>query len=115
VTISTDPSPIDDQRVTKVPVRPRRTITWPFDFAFQEERFFLILSVFIGIFSALAVVCFRLAIEWFRLKMLGPRLTPSGPHLIIAPTLVGLLVAVLVLHVFPAVRGSGVNQTKAAL
>jgi CIC family chloride channel protein len=28
---------------------------------------------------------------------------------------VGLLVAVLVIHVFPAVRGSGVNQTKAAL
>ena len=29
---------------------------------FNEELFFLILSVFIGIFSGLAVVCFRLAI-----------------------------------------------------
>jgi CIC family chloride channel protein len=115
VTISSDPSPIDDQPVTEAPVRPHRTIARPLDFAFQEERFFLILSVFIGIFSALAVVCFRLAIEWFRLKMLGPLLTPSGPHVIIAPTVVGLLVAVLVLHVFPAVRGSGINQTKAAL
>ncbi len=115
MTISSDPSPIEDQRVTEAPVRPQGTIARPLDFAFQEERFFLILSVFIGIFSALAVVCFRLAIEWFRLKMLGPLLTPSGPHVIIAPTVVGLLVAVLVLHVFPAVRGSGINQTKAAL
>jgi len=29
---------------------------------FREERFFLILSVFIGIFSGLAVVSFRFAI-----------------------------------------------------
>jgi CIC family chloride channel protein len=106
---------VRDATPTEVPVRIRRTIAWPLHFAFQEERFFLILSVFIGIFSALAVVCFRLAIEWCRLKMLGPRITPSGLHVILAPALVGLAVAVLVLHVFPAVRGSGVNQTKAAL
>ena len=37
---------------------PRRSLRrWPFEFAFREERFFLVLSVFIGIFSALAVVC----------------------------------------------------------
>jgi CIC family chloride channel protein len=84
-------------------------------FAFREERFFLILSVFIGIFSALAVVCFRLAIEWCRLKMLGPSLAPAGIHIILAPAIVGLVIGVLVLHVFPGVRGSGVNQTKAAL
>jgi chloride channel protein, CIC family len=107
--------PIDEQPAPEAAVRSHRAITWPLHFAFQEERFFLILSVFIGIFSALAVVCFRLAIEWCRLKMLGPRITPSGLHIILAPTVVGLVVAVLVLHVFPAVRGSGVNQTKAAL
>src|SRR5438094_141077 len=28
----------------------------------REERFFLVLAVFIGVFSGLAVVCFRLAI-----------------------------------------------------
>jgi hypothetical protein len=33
-----------------------RLFQWPIQFAFREERFFLILSVFIGIFSALAVV-----------------------------------------------------------
>lgn len=83
--------------------------------AFREERFFLVLSVFIGIFAGLAVVCFRIAIEWSRLAWLGAVPETSHYRLILAPALAGLVVAVLVLHVFPAVRGSGVNQTKAAL
>jgi CIC family chloride channel protein len=82
---------------------------------FKEDRFFLILAVFIGIFSGLSVVCFRLAIEWSRLLLLGPVIHAHDIRLIVAPVLVSLVVAVLVLHVFPAVRGSGVNQTKAAL
>ncbi|HKN36102.1 MAG TPA: chloride channel protein [Terriglobales bacterium] len=95
---------------------PRRGLMrWPFEFAFREERFFLVLSVFIGIFSALAVVSFRLAIDCSRLRLLGPGLTPSGLSVILAPSLAGIVVAILVLHVFPTVRGSGVNQTKAAL
>jgi CIC family chloride channel protein len=86
-----------------------------FKLSLQEEWFFLVLSIFIGIFSALAVICFRVAIDWERLTLLGP--TPELPHLrlILAPVLVSLLIAVLVIHVFPTVRGSGVNQTKAAL
>src|SRR5262249_17979982 len=83
--------------------------------AFFEERFFLILSIFIGLFSGLAVVCFRIAIEWTRIVILGSGLNVSGPRLILAPTLAGLVIAFLVLRVFPSVRGSGVNQTKAAL
>jgi len=39
---------------------------------FNEEVFFLVLSIFIGIFSGLAVVCFRLAIDWTHLALLGP-------------------------------------------
>ena len=82
---------------------------------FREERFFLVLSVFIGIFSGLAVVCFRFAIDWCRIYLLGSGsvLTPS--RLLLAPTLAGLIIAVLAIHVFPLARGSGVNQTKAAL
>ncbi|HXW91460.1 MAG TPA: chloride channel protein [Terriglobales bacterium] len=80
----------------------------------SEERFFLILSVFIGIFAGLAVVCFRLAIDWTRIGLLGPAPSPHGLRLLLVPTLAGLAVAVLVLHVFPRVRGSGVNETKAA-
>ena len=82
---------------------------------FNEEVFFLILSVFIGIFSGLAVVCFRLAIDWTHLALLGPLPQTHSWRLFAVPSLAGLVVAVLVLHVFPGIRGSGVNQTKAAL
>jgi CIC family chloride channel protein len=82
---------------------------------FREETFFLILSVFIGIFSGLAVVCFRFAIDWCRIYLLGSGATPSTARLLLAPSLAGLVIAVLVIHVFPLARGSGVNQTKAAL
>jgi CIC family chloride channel protein len=82
---------------------------------FHEEVFFLILSVFIGIFSGLAVVCFRLAIDWMHLALLGPLPQTHGWRLFAIPALAGLVVAALVLHVFPTIRGSGVNQTKAAL
>jgi CIC family chloride channel protein len=82
---------------------------------FKEERFFLILSIFIGVFSGLAVVSFRVAIEWCQIALLGPLPHPSALRIIGAPAAVGLLVAVLVIHLFPAIRGSGINQTKAAL
>lgn len=81
----------------------------------SEERFFLILSVFIGIFAGLAVVCFRLAIDWTRIGLLGPAPEAHMLRVLLVPAVGGLLVAVLVIHLFPRVRGSGVNQTKAAL
>ena len=83
--------------------------------AFREDRLFLILSVFIGVFSGLAVVCFRYAIDWSRLYLLGTGVVLSPARMLLAPTLAGLVIAVLVIHVFPTTRGSGVNQTKAAL
>jgi len=82
---------------------------------FREDRFFLVLSVFIGVFSGLAVVCFRFAIDWFRIYLLGSGAVMTPLRLLLAPTLAGLVIAVLVLHVFPLARGSGVNQTKSAL
>ena len=82
---------------------------------FREERFFIILSVFIGVFSGLAVVCFRFTIDWFRIYLLGSGAQPSGLRLILVPTVSGLIIAAFVIHVFPLSRGSGVNQTKAAL
>jgi chloride channel protein, CIC family len=83
--------------------------------AFREDRFFLILSVFIGVFSALAVVCFRFAIDWSRLYLLGTGFVLTPARMLLAPSLAGLLIAFLVIHFFPTTRGSGVNQTKAAL
>jgi CIC family chloride channel protein len=82
---------------------------------FREERIFLVLSVFIGIFSGLAVVCFRFSIDWCRIYLLGTGSTLSPVRLMLTPALTGLVIAILVIHVFPLARGSGVNQTKAAL
>ena len=82
---------------------------------FREDNFFLVLSVFIGVFSGLAVVCFRYAIDWSRLYLLGTGVVLTPIRLLLAPTLAGLVISFLVIHVFPRARGSGVNQTKAAL
>lgn len=82
---------------------------------FREDRLFLVLAVFIGIFSGLAVVCFRFAIGWCRIYLLGSGVLLNPWRLVLAPTLTGLVVAALVMRVFPTTRGSGVNQTKAAL
>ena len=84
-------------------------------FTLREDRFFLLLAVLIGVFSGLAVVCFRLAIEWTQITLLGPSLSPSFPRVVLAPTLAGLVVAVLAMRVFPLVRTSGVNQIKSAV
>ncbi|HET8638480.1 MAG TPA: chloride channel protein [Acidobacteriaceae bacterium] len=80
----------------------------------RDERLFLVLSIFIGVISGLLVVSFNIAIEWIKILTLG-----SAPHagqyrLIFVPALGGILAAVLV-YFFPGSRGSGVNQTKAAL
>jgi CIC family chloride channel protein len=84
-------------------------------FTLREDRFFLMLAVLIGVFSGLAVVCFRLAIEWTQITLLGPSLSPSFPRVVLAPAIAGIVVALLAIHVFPRVRGSGVNQIKAAM
>ena len=81
----------------------------------REERLFLLLSIMIGIISGLLVVSFRIAIEWLQLLLLGSAMRPGQPRLLIVPTLVGVVVALATRFVFPQVRGSGVNQTKAAL
>jgi len=80
----------------------------------SEETFFLLLAIIIGILSGLAVVCLRITIDWCHLLLLGPSITPSS-RLLIAPVGTGLVIAALVLWFFPRTRGSGVNQTKAAL
>jgi chloride channel protein, CIC family len=84
-------------------------------FAIGEDRMFLLLSVLIGVFSGLAVVCFRVAIEFTKLLLLGSSLTPGVERVLLAPTLAGLGIGLLALRVFPRSRGSGVNQTKLAV
>jgi CIC family chloride channel protein len=81
----------------------------------REEQIFLLVSIVIGVYTGLFVACFRVAIEWFRLRALGSSLVPLPPRIIWVPSATGLAVALLVVRFFPVVRGSGVNQTKAAL
>jgi chloride channel protein, CIC family len=81
----------------------------------REEYLFLLLSIFIGIISGLLVVSFRMAIEWLSVLLLGSSPQPHQARLIFIPALAGLVIGVLTRYVFPNVRGSGINQTKAAL
>ncbi|HEX5284706.1 MAG TPA: chloride channel protein [Bryocella sp.] len=81
----------------------------------REDRLFLVLSIFVGILSGLLVVSFRMAIEWLSVLLLGSTAEPHQIRLIVIPAAVGIVVAIMTRYLFPAVRGSGVNQTKAAL
>lgn len=96
--------------------KPRVWESWSrWIFAIGEDRLFLILSVLIGVFAGLAVVCFHVAIEFIRFLFLGSSLAPSTLRVLLGPALGGLGVGVLALRVFPRSRGSGVNQTKLAV
>lgn len=81
----------------------------------REERLFLLLSIFIGVIAGLLVVSFRMAIEWLQVLLLGSVSEPHHLRLILVPAGIGLAIAIATRYAFPDVRGSGVNQTKAAL
>ena len=81
----------------------------------REERLFLLLSIFIGVIAGLLVVSFRMSIEWLSVICQGAAPGPHQARLLIAPTIAGIIIAVCTRYLFPQVRGSGVNQTKAAL
>jgi chloride channel protein, CIC family len=113
--INSDDAGIEPQRRTSAILSKSARSLSLMRLVFREERFFLLISVFIGIFSGLAVVCFRFAIDFSRIYLLGSEIAASHVRLLLAPTIAGLVIGALVLHVFPLARGSGVNQTKAAL
>jgi chloride channel protein, CIC family len=83
--------------------------------ALSEGSLFLLLAIVIGFYAGLAVVLFRIAIEWTRMALLGSALYPSVPRVVVVPALAGLVLAVLVIRFFPRTRGSGVTQTKSAV
>lgn len=78
-----------------------------------EEHLYLGLAIVIGVISGLAVVGFRLTIDGAHRLLLGTA-TPHTARIVIVPAAAGLVVAALVMLLFPRTRGSGVNQTKAA-
>ena len=83
--------------------------------AVREERLLLLLSIFVGVISGLLVVSFRMAIDWLSVLLRGSSPNPGQLRLIEVPAIAGVVIALLVRYVFPEARGSGINQTKAAL
>ncbi|MGB6430482.1 MAG: chloride channel protein [Candidatus Acidiferrales bacterium] len=81
----------------------------------EEDNFFLILAVVIGVLSGLAVVCFRKAIDLTHRWLFGAAQPIPHLRLLLVPAVAGLALAALVILVFPGARGSGVNQTKSAV
>ena len=84
-------------------------------FTLSEGNLFLLLAIIIGLFSGLAVVFFRKAIDWVHLALFGFASAPSHPRIVLVPAVAGLVVAFLVQKFFRGARASGVNQTKAAV
>lgn len=80
-----------------------------------EDQVFLLLSILLGVFAGLAVVCFRMAIDALRWTFFGSGLVPPRHRGLLIPGAVGLIIGLLVVRFFPRARGSGVNQTKSAL
>jgi CIC family chloride channel protein len=76
-----------------------------------EARRFLLLAVLIGMCTGLLVVCFHASIELLEATVHDARLSAVRA---LVPAL-GAGLAALVVHVFPASRGSGIVQTKSAI
>jgi chloride channel protein, CIC family len=93
--------------------RPKWLATGRPYFRISEGNLFLLLAIIIGLFSGTAVVCFRITIDWIRLALLGSGHAPA--RILLVPAGAGLIVAFLVQRFFLTARGSGVNQTKAAV
>ncbi|HTX77648.1 MAG TPA: chloride channel protein [Terracidiphilus sp.] len=108
-------SPLIPAEPESKPLRPGLAATIDRIAPTRDERLFLVLSIFIGVISGLLVVAFRIAIDWIKILSLGSAPHPGQYRLLLVPGIAGLVVAALVIWFFPAARGSGVNQTKAAL
>ncbi|MBV8072875.1 MAG: chloride channel protein, partial [Acidobacteriaceae bacterium] len=81
----------------------------------SEAQRFLLLSLLIGIFSGLLVVLFHISIDAISWSTLGA-LTGRFQFVRLFTPAIGAVIAVLVVrHLFPRARGSGVNQTKIAI
>jgi chloride channel protein, CIC family len=78
----------------------------------REHQIFLVLTIAIGVIAGLAAVLFTVAIDQTSYRLFG--LVPSGLRLFVIPPLMSIGTGILLLKVFPDVRGSGVPQTEAA-
>lgn len=81
----------------------------------SETQRLLLLSILIGVFAGLMIVCFHIAIDAVSWLALGSPVGRSEYRTILSPALGAAIAALLIRYVFRAARGSGVNHTKAAL
>ena len=81
----------------------------------EEPQRFLLLSIVIGIFSGLVVVCFHISIEYLNWNTIHSLAPFSDMLYMLWPTLGGLAAYVLVNYLVPTARGGGVSYTKAAV
>lgn len=80
-----------------------------------EAQRFMLLSILIGVFAGLMVVCFHVAIDFIRWYAVGTLAEMTGLGTLLSPALGATAAAFLVFFVFQKARGSGVNQAKAAV
>jgi CIC family chloride channel protein len=76
---------------------------------------FLLLSICIGVFAGLLVVCFHFAIDLVAWSTLATPVGAATLATVLSPAIGGGLAAMLVLLVFREAAGSGLTHTKAAL
>ncbi len=104
------------QAATNAAARSHHHAGWPWLGKFlRSDRLYFGLAIFIGIITGLAVVAFRLSIDAITAHVLLPAAQRPLWREITVPVAGGLVVAFLVIRYFSGARGSGVNQTKAAL
>ena len=81
----------------------------------SDTQRFLLLSITIGVFAGLLVVCFHMAIDAVGWWTLGASAGRSPATTVLSPMLGGGLAGLLVLFLFKEAAGSGLIHTKAAL
>lgn len=91
--------------VLPLPPRPR----------FSDTQRFMLLSICIGVFAGLLVVCFHFTIDLVSWLALGTPVGAARVRTVLAPMLGAGLSAMLVLLLFHEAAGSGLAHTKAAL
>lgn len=80
----------------------------------SETQRFLLLSILIGVFTGLLIVCFHIAIDFVTWHALGSLSGRFDWRRLIWPVLGAAAATMIVGRIFLAAKGSGVNQTKAA-
>ncbi len=81
----------------------------------DETQRFLLLSILIGVFAGLLIVCFHITMDFISWLSFEPVAGTGIIRTLLSPV-IGALIAVFLIHiVFPAAKGSGVNDTKAAV